>query len=390
MRQWKKGVGVLCVMALLSTINGCSQSPVRNPLAGRSEPKLGALPIAAKKQAEAKVAWSSGALGKTQRYSKLTPYLAGNTLYGADYHGKLAAFDKSTGKIHWQIKSRKKFLAGPVLIGQTLLLTTADAKVMAYSANGGKLLWEAKATSEVLAPPSGTPEVLIIQAMDGSISALSMHNGETQWRVDQTTPALTLRASGAPVVNGDKVFVGVSSGKLLALNIHTGVIEWERSISEPRGRSELQRMVDITATPIVKQGNVYVITYQGKLAAISSDTGNTIWERELSSYQNITSDNTHLYVTDSGHTVWAINLQDGSIHWKQPALEERYITGPGVMNDTVVVGDRGGVVHFLSTHNGSLLYSLDISGKIYQNPISGRNEVFLNKYNGTIVAIKKG
>lgn len=375
------------VLSLTIVMSGCGQSPVRNPFAGRSEPKLGELPPIQHHKGIAKVAWSTGTLAKQERFTKLIPYANNQMLYAADNHGKVVALNSKTGKKLWSTSTKKKFTAGPALVDNLLLLTTADALVVALDANNGKQVWESKVNSEVLAPPSGKDGIVLVHANDGSVSALDAKSGTKLWAVDQATPSLTLHFSSAPVVVGNRVLVGFSTGKLLALNLQTGAIEWERTISLPQGRSELQRMVDITADPLVSDDTVYAITYQGKMAAVNISTGNLLWDRDVSSYQNIAQTKDHLFVTDNAHNLWAINKQTGATHWKQSSLAERYITGPSIVSGLVAVADRGGYVHFLSAQNGHVVNRMHISGKIYQGPISVNNELIVNAYSGKVAAI---
>lgn len=380
----------LIVVAVLINVVGCNHSPVRNPFAGRPEPKLGELPALSVKQpsTKASVAWSKNALSKQEPFSKLLPMVNAKTIFAADHTGKVIALDRKTGASLWSSSTGEKFTAGPSLMNNaTLLLATKDAKVIALDANSGHTLWSAKVSSEVLAPPASASGVVLVHAIDGTVSALNGKNGEELWHVVQSTPSLTLRYTSAPVIAGNNVLVGFSTGKLLALNLQSGLIEWERTISIPRGRSELQRMVDISADPIVADNTAYVITYQGNLAAVNTVSGDLLWEREISSYQNMAIDKQHLYVTDNSHHLWAIDRETGATIWKQITLAERYITGPAVMKDVIAVGDRGGYVHFVSAHNGHLLNRFEFSGKLYQNPIVRGNEIIVNNSKGNIAAI---
>lgn len=384
-KKYSKNAFLACLILGLA---GCGQSPVRNPFAGRSEPKLGDLPnMVSEPQGAPRVVWSTGALTKQERFTKLKPYAHGGILYAADKSGKVIAMDSTSGKKIWSKNTKNKFTAGPHLADNLLLLATSNAKIVALNASNGQLVWEANVASEVLASPTGQNGVVLAHANDGSVTALNAKTGEKMWEVDQATPSLSLHFNSAPVVVGDRVLVGFSTGKLLALNLQTGVIEWERAIALPHGRSELQRMVDITADPIIDKENVYVITYQGKMAAVNIATGNLVWDRDISSYQNMAQHGDLLFVTDNAHNLWAINKQTGATYWKQASLAQRYITGPSVVSGLVAVADRGGYVHFLSLDKGHLVNRTHLSGKIYQGPITVQNELIVHAHNGKVAAI---
>jgi outer membrane protein assembly factor BamB len=382
----------LCMSALvvgaLLVNSGCNQSPIRNPFAGRQEPKLGELPpLGTKDRDIAMVSWSSNALSKQERFSKLIPFVTNDMVYAADHSGKVVALNRGNGKKVFSNNTGYKFIAGPSVAENLILLATKDAKIIALDKATGHLAWEAKISSEVLASPTGKQGIVLVHANDGSVSALNAKNGQTIWHVDQTTPTLTLRYSSAPVIANDKVLVGLSSGKLIALNLHSGLIEWERTISIPKGRSELQRMVDISADPVMTGDSIYVITYQGKLAGVNVGNGDLLWERDVSSYQNMALLNDTLFVTDNEHNLWAIDRHNGSTLWKQNKLAHRYITGPATLGNMVVVGDRGGYLHFLSAEKGLLMGRMSVSGKIYQSPLTMGKEVLVSSHNGKMAAV---
>ena len=369
-------------------LSGCQQSPVRNPFAGRSEPKLGELPsISESRPIASKVAWSTSTLSKQVRFSKLQPYLTPEYVYAADRDGKIIALNRQTGKTRWKSKSNKKYSAGPYLIENYLLLTTSDAKIVALDAHSGREVWEKKLSTEVLAPLGGYHDIVVAHATDGSVTALTLRDGNELWRIEHSTPALTLRYCSKPIVVDEKVIVGFATGKLSAFDLHTGSNVWERAITIPRGRSEIQRMVDISADPIVIGDVVYAITYQGKLAAVSVSTGDLQWERDLSSYQNMANDENYLYVTDNDYHIWAIDRFTGETKWKQNALAERYITGPAIVQNKVAVADRAGYVHYLSAENGHVIDRQHFSGKFYQNPMRMGDSLLVSTYQGKLLAL---
>lgn len=390
-KGWIKGLSIVAVSGLLLQTMGCGQSPVRNPFQGRQEAKIGELPELSQVKSvpvAANVAWTNGTLAKQDYFTKLKPFVGAEIVYGADHSGKVVALDMNNGKKLWSVNTGKKWIAGPTLFEDKLLLTTKDAKVVALDANNGRQLWEAKVSSEVLAPPTGAKGMVLVHAIDGSVIAIDSNKGTPVWRVDQSVPSLSLHYSSSPVVSGNTVLVGFATGKLQAFDLQSGLVSWERPITQPRGRSELQRMVDISADPVVVGETVYAINYQGKLAAVNVNSGNLVWERDISSYQNIAADHQYLYVTDTTHQLWAIDQHTGKTYWKQDALHDRFITGPAVVRGNVVVADRGGYLHFVDSRNGHLLDRLQIKGKYYQEPVTHANGVWVRAQNGKIAAIR--
>lgn len=379
-------VGALCsLVGCQSVSDTLPPLPIRNPFVERYEPTLGALP-AQVAVFEAPVLWTCHSLKSQLYFSKLQPVLGRETLFVADKAGKVLALDK-TGKTLWTRRTNHSFLAGPTLVGNQLLLTTREAKVVALDESSGKTLWETKLSTEAIAPPAGNDRYVFVHAIDGSVTALEAETGQVLWRVDQSTPSLTLRYASAPVIAGEYVLVGLATGKVIALEMKSGFIAWEQALAMPRGRSEVQRMIDISASPLVKGNKVFAVNYQGKLVAIELATGKLLWERASSSYHDMAMDKSALYVTDKDHVLWAIDQKTGNTLWQQPALRGRCITGPVIRDNQVIVMDRAGYVYFVEAPTGVIVRSMHVKGKFYTTPLLQGDRLIAQSHSGDVIAI---
>ena len=82
---------------------------------------------------------------------------------------------------------------------------------------------------------------------------------------------------------GKYAVVGVSGGRLAKIELASGLPEWITTVTPPRGRSELERIADLNATPLVVGETLYVAAYNGDLAALDLTSGAVLWRRALSS-----------------------------------------------------------------------------------------------------------
>jgi outer membrane protein assembly factor BamB len=212
-----------------------------------------------------------------------------------------------------------------------------------------------KASSEVLALPTGANGVAVIRTVDGRVYGLDADSGKRIWIHDRTVPLLTLRGNSAPLIHNGIVITGSDSGKLAALTLKTGTVLWETQIADPKGRTELERMVDIDAQPVVVEDVVYVITYQGRLATVQLQSGRMMWARDISSYSGIALDPYRIYVSDTESQVWALNRFTGATLWRQDKLLRRSITGPVLQGPYLAVADYDGYVHWLKREDGRIV-----------------------------------
>ena len=129
---------------------------------------------------------------------------------------------------------------------------------------------------------------------------------------------------------------------MVSAEIDSGTIAWESLLSAPKGRSDLDRLADIDGSMAVVGQDLYAAGYNGRLAAIASESGQILWNREISSYEGVAADWTSLYtVRDDGEIV-ALGRQNGNESWRNGSLLRRVPTLPVPFGTTVVVGDLEG------------------------------------------------
>jgi outer membrane protein assembly factor BamB len=289
----------------------------------------------------------------------------------ADRDGLVEALDAATGQSLWKVETKLPLSAGPGAGAEVLVLGTTDAELVGLDVASGAEVWRQRASSEVLAVPRVWGGTVVARSIDGSLMALEADSGERRWVYQLPVPTLTLRGSSAPVVDSGLVIGGFASGKLVALDMDSGRLVWETSVTTPSGRSELERMVDIDADPVLYDGIVYVGTYQGDLAAVAEATGSVLWRRDLSCYAGLSVDWRRVYVTDSNDVVWAIDPRNGAALWKQDRMQRRHLSAPALVDDYLVVGDYEGYLHWLSKDDGEFVARTRVGSA----PISAKPQV---------------
>ncbi len=300
--------------------------------------------------------WSkriSVSLGK--RFIKLQSVQSGDVLYSADWRGAVYAIDSTSGETLWQHQVGEIVSGGLTLASGLLLLGTSEGRLIALTSADGTEVWRSQLSSEILSVPLLADGHVVVHSNDGYVYGLSASDGEQLWAYQYKVPALTLRGTSAPIYTGGLVLVGLDNGKLVALDIQSGSVRWLQTVAVPKGRSELQRMVDIDATPI-KVGNVvYVVSYQGRVAALDIATGRVIWIREFSSFGGMAADSESLYVSDAEGHVSAINQATGATLWTQRKLAGLELTRPLISKGVLIVAADDGYLYWLATDSGELL-----------------------------------
>ncbi|MDH5572835.1 MAG: outer membrane protein assembly factor BamB, partial [Gammaproteobacteria bacterium] len=269
---------------------GCSSSP---------SPVLPPSPLLDfEKSVDVYIKWSTEiGTGAYDHYLKFAPVFFNNIGYVADHMGMLRAFDVNTGETIWDKHLDAHISAGPSIAEGLLLVGTHSGDVIALSPENGDKVWQSKISSEVLASPVGAQGYIIVRTVDGNLFSLNALTGVQRWVYERTVPLLTLRGNSRPMIVNDMVLIGADSGKLTALTLKDGIELWEVAVSIPTGRTELERIIDIDADPVVFEDLIYIVSYQGRLAAVQIQNGRLLWVRDMSSYTGITVDAYRIYLT---------------------------------------------------------------------------------------------
>ncbi len=286
------------------------------------------------------------------RFAKLHPVVSQGRVYAADRFGQIRCVDVASGKIIWNKRYDLNFSAGPTVSNGLILVGTNDAQVVAIQESSGDILWRADVSSEVLAAPVRAGGKVIVQTDDGHVFALGEKDGSRVWVHDRSVPVLTLRGTSTPLVVGERVFVGFASGKLVALALLDGKLLWDSSVAMAKGRSELERMVDVDSRLLYADGVVYAVSFQGKIAAFAQDTGRTLWTRDMSAFAGMVLSGNQLFVTDAEGRVWALDRETGATYWKHEAITHVVVTEPAILDDYLVLGNSSGGVMWLSRMDG--------------------------------------
>ncbi|GGY67008.1 outer membrane protein assembly factor BamB [Cellvibrio zantedeschiae] len=363
MRHLKWGL-LLCAL-LMSSCSWFSKKTGQEPMELESF----------KETANLKEVWSTGVgdgqgIGLTQ----LTPAIDADKIYTVDHEGIVTALNRQNGKKLWS-KNVSKGLTG--ISGQVvhffkekdlnndvtggisyadglLYIGNYAGEVIALSATNGKEVWRKQVKGEISSVPQSNGQVVAVQTMNGKLFVLDAKSGADMWFFENPPPLLTLRGSAAPVVMDTAIYAGFANGRLMAFNPSNGLILWEQRMALPKGRSELDRMVDIHASPLLKDGILYVGTYQGRIAAVARGTGGNVWGIDGSTSEILAASDDKLFVSLSDGKVVAYSLTSGEQVWQNEKLLRRRLSGPQVFGDYVAVVDFEGYMHVLKQSTGEL------------------------------------
>ncbi|NOY67468.1 MAG: outer membrane protein assembly factor BamB [Gammaproteobacteria bacterium] len=327
--------------------------------------------------------------GSGEQLLRLIPVIEDEKIYVASRDGNILSFTLGTGKQVWKTETKNKISAGPGVGLGVVVVGTRKAEVVAYDSSTGKQIWLTKVSSEVLSVPQISLNTVVVRTTDGRVTAMDLKQGKILWEFQKREPSLTLRGTSKPVISSGYVISGFDNGQLVSINLKSGRQNWQRKVGIPKGRTELQRIIDLDADPVISNGVIYIAAFQGNIAAISERDGDVIWRRKISLFAGLTVKDENIYLTDATDQVWSLHTRNGASLWRQDALLWRSLTAPVAWGKYIVVADFEGYLHFLDQKDGHQVSRIqaDSSGIQVSPIVKGNILVSLGK-SGEMIAYK--
>jgi outer membrane protein assembly factor BamB len=318
----------------------------------------------------------------------LSPAASDEQVFAAGRGGEVVALQLATGKVSWRIKTGSTLSGGPGVGGGLVVVGSADGEVIALDAVTGTRRWSAKVGGEVLAAPAVGADAVIVRTVAGRLLGLSLEDGRELWREDQQIPRLTLRGTAAPVVSGSVAFCGFDNGRVISIETARGEVLWDQLVSPARGRTELERLVDIDSAVKILGADVFVASFQGRVAMLAADTGQIWWSREISSHRGLAVDEDRVVVSGAMGEVVALRRRTGVDLWRQDGLRMRRLSAPALVGNRVAVADFEGYVHWLDGDTGAFVARTKIGGRTSNSPVVVADVVIFQDDEGRVTALR--
>lgn len=342
--------------------------------------------------------------GAAESGVRMRPAVADGVVYAASTDGKIAAFDAASGKKLWSKSTRQhgwfgwgdakredaRFSGGPGAAGDLVAIGTLDGHLYGINAKDGERRWAAEVSSEVITAPVIVGDLVVIRCNDGRVYGIDAKSGERRWVYDQSqVPLLSLRGNGRLLVANGVVFFGSDAGKLVALRLDTGEKLWEQTLATGEGRTEIDRLSDADGALVLDGSTLYGAAYHGQLTAIDGPSGRPLWNHALSTFTSLDVHGNAVFGVDDVSQVVAYDKSGGANIWKQDGLKYRWLTGPAVQGNYVVVGDLDGHIHWLNGSDGKIVARERLSKKaIRAQPVVVGDTVYVEDVEGHIGAYR--
>ena len=198
----------------------------------------------------------------------------GDTAFLGDNTGTVYAIDVATGAVRWTADAGG-FLTTPLAVaGGTVVATvqgnrTTRSHVIAFDEADGSTAWDDEISGEALfaSAPAISGSSIVVGFSDRTVRAFDASDGSERWSTRLNRPMFF---TGAPAFTPDAVVVADALGQVYRLDPDTGERVWDFAVNEP-----------VTKSPVVVAGGTALVaTSVGRLVAIDMESGLLVWQSE--------------------------------------------------------------------------------------------------------------
>ena len=278
--------------------------------------------------------------------------------------GEVAAY-KGKQRL-WETKVTKQELTSGVEAADGLVIVASrKGQVFALDQQTGEQKWTAQLSGSVISSALIQTGRVILVANDGTVFALDETTGQQAWTYKMANAAFSLRGQASPVsLDPRTVAVASSNGYLYAIDSLTGAPRMQRRVAVSDGRSDIQRLVDIDAEPVVSGQYVVTNSFQGQVTVLDLAAQRVAWSVDASSINRPEVAGNKVFVAQDDGKLKAFDLATGQELWQNEQLLNRNLSNPVLLGQQLVVGDLDGVLHLIDPNTGTLVGRAKTSGEV--------------------------
>ena len=266
----------------------------------------------------------------------------------------------------WETKVTKQELTSGVEAADGLVVVASrKGQVFALDQQTGEQKWTAQLSGAVISPALIQTGRVILVANDGTVFALDEATGQQAWTYKMANAAFSLRGQASPVsLDPRTIAVASSNGYLYAIDSLTGAPRMQRRVAVSDGRSDIQRLVDIDAEPVVVGQYVVTNSFQGQVTVLDLAAQRVAWSVDASSINRPEVAENKVFVAQRDGKLKAFDLATGQELWENEQLLNRNLSNPVLLGQQLVVGDLDGVLHLIDPNTGTLVGRAKTSGEV--------------------------
>lgn len=277
--------------------------------------------------------------------------------------------------------------------------TSGFGELVALDAASGRVLWRQRVDAPISGGPAVQNGVVYVLGRNDIGWAVRAADGRVLWQTSGTPATAGVMGVSVPAVRGDTVIFPFASGQLLAADRESGATLWTSQVGGMRVGRAIANIRDMTGDPVIAGNRVYGGTSSGRINALEMDSGIEVWSAR---------DGANSPVVVAGGSVFAVNDQaelirldaaSGGVIWRVqlPYYTDRRIRrqdrihahfGPVLAGGRLFVTSSDGVMRVFDPGSGALVGQTPIPGGAAAAPAVAGQTIYVVSRAGQLHAFR--
>ena len=325
--------------------------------------------------------------GDTRRHRiSAVPVVSGGTIFAMDALSTVSAVSTG-GQVVWRRdltpsgdRATDASGGGIAAAGGRVYATTGFGELIALSASDGSVIWRQDLGGAASGSPAVRGDQVYAVSRAGRAFAVDAASGRVRWEVSGLTDPDGVVGPAGPAATPELAVFPFGSGEIVAARVSDGEAAWSAAVTGGRGSRAFAGITDITGAPVVDGGRIYAGNASGRVVALDAETGQRLWTARSGALGPVWPVGGSLFlVSDIGELV-RLDASSGARIWavELPYFQNRRPTrrrsvfahyGPVLAGGRLLVAGSDGVLRSFSPESGALLSQVEIPGGASSPPI---------------------
>ena len=334
---------------------------------------------------------------KISDYKKFEPDLIfhNNGIIFFDNKGNILSFDNKS-KLLWKknnySKSEKKL--NPLISMQSNknYLIAADnlSKYYALDMRNGKVLWSKSHEAPFNSQIKIYKDKFFILDLNNNLNCFSLKDGSKIWNFNTEKPFINSLKKLSIVIDDEFVIFNNSLGDITAVNIESGILEWQVSSFNSDNLNEIISLK--TSNLIIDNKRILFSNNKNIFYSIDSKTGNINWRQQVVSHIKpavigdllfTISNNGYLFLIDKNRGN-IIRINDLFKNFKPKIRKKMMPTGFVLNSKNLYISTNIGKLLVVNIEDASVKDIIKISNEKISRPFPHNQNLFLIKSNSIV------
>ncbi len=288
---------------------------------------------------------------------------------------------------------------GLAVAGTVLLATTGFGELVALDAASGGELWRQDLDAPGTSAPTIVNDIAYVVARDGRAWAIDVASGRIRWTQNGTPPTSNFSGGGGAAVNSEFAIFPFPSGEVVAAFPDGGLRRWSTVVTGQRPGQAASNISDIAGDPVIDGNRVYVGNFSGRVVALEIANGDRIWTATEGAVGPVWPAGGSVFMVNDLGELLRLDADNGTAIWRVqlPGFEEtrerRQKTrfahyGPILAGNRLIVASSDGVIRQFDPTSGALVGTLQIQGGAASNPVVANNTLYVVSKRGRLLAFR--